>query len=246
LRFKMNKYLLKTGSVLLSSLLFMSCTDQPSQPEFDYKPEINVIGLLILNNNQKNIRIERTFSIKEKITDDRYISDALVFVHCGEQKVPFVHLFDGNYADENNDLELRAGAYYQLEVLLNDGRQVFAETQMPARPSILDPIKEQMVGAFTTLQVNWQGAPFAYRYAVSIEGLSNSFEIMDFSEDTEQTMFAFLFAGPGTYRLKVSSLDINFYDYSRERSNRYPIQHMDGALGVFGAMAYETVVFQAE
>ncbi len=66
-----------------------------------------------------------------------------------------------------------------------------------------------------------------------------------FSASDQEELYAFLFAEPDGYTLTVASLDQNYYDYLRSRSDREPILHINGALGFFGAIAYDREHFVA-
>jgi hypothetical protein len=41
-------------------------------------------------------------------------------------------------------------------------------------------------------------------------------------------------------------MDQNFYDLSRSRADRDPILHISDDMGVFGSMAFQSVVFLAK
>ena len=234
------KILNPTYALFVLLLWIAGCNDNPTRPEFDYEPEINVFGLLILDDTypQKTVKLERTYGIKEYFPRFRGIEDATVIVRTEEQDVQFTHVFDGTYVDENDELQLMPGTLYQLDVTMADGHKIMSQCLMPARPRLLSPKPNQQVPAYTSLEMEWEETLFAHQYAVSVESELGSFEFTQLAEDTETDMFAFLFAGPGTYRARVSALDENYYDHARTRSNRDPILHIEGAIGVFGAIAF--------
>lgn len=239
----------KLRAVALSAaLIWLSCNDLPEAPKIDYEPEINVFGLLILNNNQKNVKLEKTYRVTDYFPSapNRAVTDARVIVRSNDQEVEFKHLFEGNYGDIQDKLTLKAGYVYQLDVTLADGRKIFAETTMPSKPQILTPSKSDTLPAFQMLNIKWQPALFARAYAVTVYAPTDDFEMTVYSEDTELTFFGFLFAAPNRYTLKVSALDENLYDYFRSRRNRDPLLHIEGAIGVFGSMAYQAVQFEAK
>ncbi len=230
--------------LLLLALLF-ACNDNPTVPDFDYEPEINVFGLLILNRQQKTIRIEQTYKVTDYFPEFRGVEDAQVWVSSGDQKVRFVHLFNGNYSDKENKLKLVPGETYYLRIDMPDGRKVTADCIMPAAPRILSPVTNESVPAFKALDVFWERAEFAHRYEIAVDDEFRNFKYSNFSDSTHIQLFPFIFAHPGRYNLKVASLDRNYFDHVRSRSNRDPILHIEGALGVFGAIAYDKSRFYA-
>ncbi len=236
-----------TAAFLCLATLIIRC-GSPTGPQVDYAPELNVFGLLVLNNGQKSIRLERTYKVTETfpLPKERAVTNARVVVRSDDQEVVFSHLFEGNYGDIEDKLVLKAGHVYQLEVTAPGFQRVVAETVIPTMPAIVSPQKGEAVPAFRTLPVKWEPALFCRSYAVTVTALSGDFEYTSYTEESEESFFAFLFAAPGRYSLKVSALDQNFYDYLRSRKNRNPIQHLEGGIGVFGSMAYHTIVFQAE
>ncbi len=239
---------LKYAPVLLLLLWIAGCNDNPTRPDFDYKREVNVFGLLILDDQypQKTVKLEHTYGVKEYFPKFRGITDATVIVRTEEQDVPFKHVFDGSYVDENEELRLVPGTVYQLDVTLADGHNITADCLMPAPPRLISPAPGETVPAYKSLDIEWEEALFAEQYAVSVESDVGSFEFTMLAEDTQTNMFAFLFAGPGSYRARVSALDQNYYDHLQTRSNREPILHIKGAIGVFGAIAFgNSVRFEA-
>jgi hypothetical protein len=233
--------------ILAVLLVFTACNDTPTQPQINYESEVNVFGLLILNNGQKNIHVERTYKVTDYFPplQDRAIKDARVLVRSDEQEVEFKHLFDGNYSDAEGKLVLKAGFVYQLEINLKDGRRVTAETIIPSLPEIVSPQKADVVPPFHSLPVSWNPALFCAQYAVTITNMLVDFEFTTYTEETEENLYSFLFAPPGRYVLKVTAMDQNFYDHTRSSPNRNPILHIEGGIGVFGSMAFQSVVFDA-
>ncbi len=229
---------------LLFTLLF-ACNDNPTVPEFDYEPEINVFGLLILNRQQKTIRIEKTYKVTDYLPDFRGVEDAEVWVSSKEQKVQFEHLFNGNYSDKQNKLKLVAGETYALDVTMADGHKITAHCTMPAPPRILSPVDNESVPAFQALNVFWERGDFAHRYEIAVDDEFRNFKYSAYSDSTYIQLFPFIFAGAGRYNLKVASLDQNYFDHVRSLQNRDPILHIQGALGVFGAIAYDKSIFYA-
>ncbi|RLD13299.1 hypothetical protein DRI50_07455 [candidate division KSB1 bacterium] len=231
---------------LLTALLLSACSpDAPTAPAFDYEPEINVFGLFILNRQQKTIRIERTYKVDEYFPDFRGVEDADVWVSTKDQNVHFEHLFNGNYSDKQNQLLLAAGEIYRLKITMADGRKVAAECTMPAPPRILSPAADEAVTAFHTLDVFWERGEYAHRYQVAVDDEFRNFKTSNFSDSTYSQLYPFIFAHTGRYTLKVASLDQNYYDHLRSRSGREPILHIQGAIGVFGAIAYDQSIFYA-
>ena len=239
---------LSFGLTLLLIFLFLmsACNkDNPTVPTFDYDPEINIFGLLILNRQQKTIRIEQTYKVTDYFPDFRGVEDAEVWVRSLDQNVQFVHLFNGNYSDKNSELLLAVGKTYMLDITMPDNRKITSECVMPAPPSILSPMDDEAVTAYTKLDVHWQRGDFAYRYEIAVDDEFRNFQFSNYSDSTYAQLFPFIFAGTGRYNLKIASLDKNYWDHLRSRSSREPILNIKGALGVFGAIAYDKTIFYA-
>lgn len=241
----MKSFSIKLIFLLIVLLLFACNRDNPTVPTFDYEPEINVFGLLILNRQQKNIRIERTYKIDEYFPDFRGVEDAEVWVRTNDQNVHFEHLFNGNYSDKKSLLRLVAGETYHLDITMADGRKVASQCTIPEPPHILSPADGEAVTAFEALDVFWQRGKFAHRYEIAVDDEFRNFKVSNFSDSTHSQLYPFIFAHAGRYNLKVASLDQNYYDHLRSRSGREPILHIQGAIGVFGAIAYDQSIFYA-
>lgn len=237
----------------LAITAFLACNETPTRPQIDYESEVNVFGRFILYANkgqlvsQKNITLEHTYKITERFPDPRAraIEDARVIVRSDEQQVEFQRLFEGTYGDVEDKLKLKPGAAYQLEVLLQDGRRVTAETIIPTLPEIIIPERDAEVSSFQPLTIKWRPALFCDHYAVTVYAVDGNFNVTLFSDKTEENFYPFLFAFPGRYMVKIAALDQNLYDYLRSRSNRNPILHINGGIGVFGSMAFTGVPFMA-
>lgn len=239
--------------ILLLIAVYLSCSDEPVAPELDYDSEVVVFGLLLMtekeNVQQKAIRLERSYIVTEKLPPsqkDRAIKDALVFIESGDERVQFEYRFDNVYLDKPGELQLIPGELYKLDITLANGQKITAECIMPDRPKILRPTAGQPVAAYQPLTVAWELARFAYRYEIAIDENFDGFEFSMLSASDQEELYPFLFAGPDGYTVTVASLDQNYYDYLRSRSDRTPISHIDGALGVFGAIAYDRERFVAQ
>lgn len=232
---------------------FLACDETPTRPQIDYESEVNVFGRFILYTNkgqlvtQKNITLERTYKISERFPDPRTraIEDARVIVRSDGQQVEFQRLFEGTYGDVDDKLVLKPGFAYQLEVLLSDGKRVTAETVIPTLPEINVPQRNAEVSSFQPLKIEWRPALFCDHYAVTVYAVDGDFNVTLYSDQTEENFYPFLFAFPGRYMVKIAALDQNLYDYLRSRPNRNPILHINGGIGVFGAMAFTSVPFLA-
>ena len=241
---------MKFSSVLMliiaGLLLWLGCnSDNPTEPSIDYESELNVFGMLILNRQQKTIRIERTYKVTENFPGFRGVADAEVWVRTKNQNVKFAHLFNGNYSDIENALKLVVGETYMLDVTMPDGHKVTSECVMPAPPIILSPNNDEAVSAFQPLNVFWERGDFAYRYEIAVDDEFRNFRFNAFSDSTHAQLFPFIFANNGRYNLKIASLDKNYWDHLRSSSRREPLLNIKGALGVFGAIAYDKSVFYA-
>lgn len=234
-------------------VLQLSCThDNPMRPSLDYESEIVVFGLLLMTERdtgrQKTVRIERSYKVTDYLPDypeGRAIKDAIVYIESANQRVRFEHLFAGTYSDVKGELNLIPGEVYTLDITLTDGHKITSQCVMPDRPTILYPTANTPVKAYQPLTVHWQHARFAHRYQIAVEEIANGFQFSLFSDSDREELYAFLFARPNYYTLKVASLDQNYYDYLRSRSNREPILRINGALGVFGAIVYDKEQFIA-
>ena len=240
-------------AILLIAAVLLSCkNDDPTAPNLDYDSEVVVFGLFMItdreNVQQKIIRLERSFKVTDELPrspKERAIKDARVFVETKDQKFQFEYLFDSTYMDRSGELVLVPGELYKLDIALSNGHKITAECLMPDRPTIVAPTASAPVAAFLPLTVIWEEAPFAYRYQIAIDDDFEGFQFSTYSASDQEELYPFLFARPNEYTLKVASLDQNYYDYLRSRSNRDPISHITGALGVFGAIAYDKERFLA-
>ncbi len=240
-------------AVMLSALIFFSCThDDPVAPKLDYEPEIVVFGLLMVTErdegHQKTVRIERSFEITDTLPpypEGRAVTDASVFIETENQRVEFVHTFHSNYEDVYDELQLVPGQLYKLDITMPDGHKITSQCIMPDKPNITFPRSLDPVEAFSSLTVAWDSAAYAHRYQIAVEEDMGSFQLTTFSAGTSEDLYVFVFARPNKYFLKVASLDQNYYDYLRSGSDSQPISHISGALGVFGAIAYDKSIFYA-
>ncbi len=248
----MKKVLLKI-SILLLLLTVLSCKiEEVAAPKLEYEPEIVVFAMLLAterpNDDQKTVRIERTYVVTDTLPyneNQRAVKDAKVFIETEGQRVQFHYTFASNYEDIADQLKIVAGQTYKLDITLSDGRKITSQCLMPGRPHIISPTTDVSVEAYKPLPVKWTEDEFAHRYEVSIEEEFNAFLYDEFFATTEEEIFFFILAPPGKYYIKVASLDQNYYDYLRSRQNRQPISNINGALGVFGAMAYSKAKFFA-
>ncbi len=245
----------KTVHILASALLllsFFACEiEEVAAPKLEYDPEIVVFGLLLYNEYdefQTTIRIEHAYDITDTLPEDsekRAVKDAQVFVETSTQRVEYEHTFNSNYQDIRGQLERIPGETYKLDITLADGRKITSQCILPDKPLITSPALDTSVEAYKPLTVTWQRDEFAHRYQVSVEEDFDSFYFDEFSATTEEEIFFFVLAPPGRYYLKVASLDQNYYDYLRSARSRESGSNVNGALGVFGAIAYSKSRFFA-
>ncbi|MBN1559713.1 DUF4249 family protein [candidate division KSB1 bacterium] len=231
----------------------ISCkNDDPTAPRLDYDSEIVVFGLFMItekeNVQQKTIRLEQSYKVTDPLPQsqkERAIKDAVVFVETNDKRIQFEYLFDSTYLDKAGTLKLVPGELYKLDITLTNGHKITSEFIMPDRPKILRPNASAPAAAYQPLTVSWEEARFAHRYEIAIDDDFGEFQLATFSASDHEELYPFLFATPNEYTLKVASLDQNYYDYLRSRSNRDPISHINGAIGVFGAIAYDKERFLA-
>ena len=115
---------------------------------------------------------------------------------------------------------------------------------MPEKPKIIKPSQYQEVKAHDRLNLEWEKADYAYQYIAYIYNLEKNYKPSIISDSTAIAFYAFFFADPDVYTFKILASDKNYYDYIRSGSND-AIVHLEGGLGVFGAIAYDQVQFIA-
>lgn len=240
------KHYFEIKLALIVLLFLTSCTEQSVSPNIDYQPELNVFALLILNNQQKIVRVERSYRVDEYLPEDTGISNAQISISSESQNVQFQSVGQGNYRDVDNALLLSPGVTYNLLVKVPDGRQVTGRCIMPGKPKIIIPESSQEVRAYQPLEIKWQAGNFAHRYICVLYDLEKDFTPQMIADSTAIKFYAFFFASPDVYTLKVMSTDRNYYDHIRTGDNTDDIVHLEGGLGVFGALAYDEVTFVAK
>jgi len=224
----------------------LNCSKESPLPTYTYDPEVNVFALLILNNQQKIVRVERSYKATDYFPEQRGITDATVFIHDDTTAVQFLHQGNGIYQDVDGRLLLAAGKSYRLDVTLANGKKITAQCRQPGRPAILSPVNNSVVDAFKFLSIEWGKADFAYRYLVYLNDTSRDFTVSDRTDSTALTFYPFLFAEPDVYVIKVVAAEPNYYDYIRGRPEDEPLSLVSGGLGVFGAVAYDEIVVVAK
>lgn len=235
----------KWGGLLL--LLALGCEETPNINEFNYKPEVNLFALLILNPEQTIVRVERSYRALEKVPADRGITDAEVVISSPEQQVSLTHQEEGRYVTPpEQPLKLSAGTTYQISVRLADGRLVTAECTMPFPPQITTPGDHERVAAYSSLPVAWESQVEAPRYLISVRGNMNGYKAEAAADSLAMTFYPFYLAEPDIYVLKVAAMDRNYYDYSRMADDEEPVWHIQGGIGVFGAIAFDQRIIIAE
>jgi hypothetical protein len=231
---------------LVLCFFFTTCDEGPNVNEFNYKAEVNVFALLLLNSEQTIVRVENTYRSLDKVPADRGIQDAQVVIKSQNQQVQLAHQGGGRYAETEEKLRLTPGVTYELTVRLADGREVEASCTMPAPPHITSPSDQGLVAAYESLRVSWVCDDPAPRYMVSLRGNINGYSAEASTDSLQMDFFPFYMAQPDIYVLKVASMDRNYYEYSRMADDEEPIWHVSGGIGVFGAMAYDQRVIIAE
>ncbi len=222
---------------LALGFLLAGCDPGPNVNEFNYKPEVNVFALLLLNSDQVIVRLENTYRALDSVPADRGIADATVVISAKDQQVSFVHHGEGLYAERSERLHLAPGTIYQLVIQLADGRRVEGECTMPAPPLINSPAEQQQVPAYSSLSVSWHSEAPAPRYAVSVRGNINGYHAEAYTDSLQMAFYPFYLAQPDIYILKVAAMDRNYYDYLRLSEDDVPVWHIRGGIGVFGAIA---------
>jgi hypothetical protein len=139
------------------------------------------------------------------------------------------------------------GATYTLHIVLPDGREVTGRTTVPSAslgttvPTLPDLDRDR-----DTLSLVWPSARGAAAYEVYIVATYVAFNLfadtavaIPGKAENDNGNYAFW---PGlTHRVLVSAVDANYYDYYRRTSDFFSgrgiINHLDGAIGVFGSIA---------
>ncbi|HXT14396.1 MAG TPA: DUF4249 family protein [Gemmatimonadaceae bacterium] len=144
------------------------------------------------------------------------------------------------------------GATYQLRVAVPDGRVVTGQTTVPSTTPVTTPESSQPFTLLRdTLRLSWSRVSGARSYEVSVVSVRGPTAIFadtsialtgQSSNMFGDDLFPFVGTpGQGTpYRVIVSAVDGNYYDYYRRSSDFFSgagvIEHLDGALGVFGSL----------
>jgi len=232
--------------VLAAALLLAACSNGPDVNEFNYQPEINLFGLLIYNSGQTIIRLEETYRAMDRVPADRGIAGAQMIISGAGQAVTFTDRGEGRYATEGPDLCLQAGATYTLSVRLQDGRRIEAHCTMPAPPRLISPADHQVVAANAALPIAWEpGTPDSH-FLVSVRGNVHTYSAEMWSDSTATNFYPFYLAQPDIYVLKVTAMDRNYYNYLLMRDDEEPVWHIQGGIGVFGAIAYDERIILAK
>lgn len=177
---------------------------------------------------------------------ERGITDATVIIGTDDEKVIMSHRENGAYFDKYRQLTLKAGETYYLDITLDDGHKISATCLMPDKPKIRKPQHQEYVQAYHFLDIEWDKVPQVCRYAVYVTGNISGFSTHVRTDTSATTIYPFLFAQPDNYVIKTVALDHNYYDYIIGDKNDDPILHIQGSLGVFGAIAYDEVVVTAK
>ena len=81
---------------------------------------------------------------------------------------------------------------------------------------------------------------------MSVRGNMHAWNAELMSDSTAIEFYPFYLAEPDIYVLKVAALDRNYYDYMRMRDDEEPVWHIQGGIGVFGAIAFDERIVLAE
>ncbi len=122
--------------LIFAGLLLQSCIE-PFEPDIEGFDEILVVDGLISNEDQKaRVIISRSFAYDENRTNPE--SDAVVFVENEAGNQFFLEeLKDGEYVYAKSDFQPRAGEFYRLTILTDDGNNYRSEfVEMLSVPGI--------------------------------------------------------------------------------------------------------------
>ena len=141
---------------------------------------------------------------------------------------------------------LQPGSTYRLRIALADGRVVTGSTTIPAAPATANLNLPASLSSNDSLALAWPrvAGAIAYDVSVSFKGWPTFDAFADtsivLSTKTRTSSGGSAFYAGATYQIVVSAVDVNYYDYYRRSSDFLtgsgPISHLDGAIGVFGAI----------
>jgi len=236
----------KKLGIFLICLISLTCSKDPVKPSVDYEPEINIFALLTLNNSNKRVIVEETFRSDSYLPAKRGVENAEVYIRRQQQEIHLQHIHNGRYIDTLDILEMRSGETYTLFIQLPDGREFSAQTVIPDAPKIIQPQHAANVPAYNPLEVQWNASKYAKDYIVSITNIGGDFTTSTLTDTLETTIFPFLFAPPNVYIIKVAAASPDYFTYIQTPPHKNSQGNIQGAVGVFGAIAYKYISVEAE
>jgi hypothetical protein len=148
-------------------------------------------------------------------------------------------------------ISLVPGAEYTLRVVTPDGTIVSGRATVPGAPATSSAADTVFLDrGRDTLSLSWPRVSPARRYEVVVIAQTSSFSV--FADTavslpgtaTDEALGPPAFVVGATQQLLVSAVDQNYYDYYRRDSDFYSgaglISHLDGGLGLFGAVTRVT------
>jgi hypothetical protein len=145
---------------------------------------------------------------------------------------------------------LVAGGAYDLQVMTPEGEVVRGSTRIPAQPSVTSSPTRAFNRDTDTLDLFWPFATGAAAYWLRVDGRGLSYEqlldktrirlagrLRSIDFDESEPLFTPGFVSTVT----VAAVDTNAYDYFRSGNDPFTglglINHLTGAVGVFGSMS---------
>ncbi|MBN2001496.1 DUF4249 family protein [candidate division KSB1 bacterium] len=155
------------------SLFLFSCSLDPVVIDPDNAGEYYVLCTLSAGYSRQTVRIGR--AKPEHLPVD--ITDAQVRIYTDRQNVPFSHLQDGRYVENGEKLQVINGETYYLDVQMQNGDKISAETTIPRDFNILHPCSGDTIEHFVSMsldtllldRIRWERCPGAEHYTVILD-----------------------------------------------------------------------------
>ena len=247
---------MRTRSILCAGLLATACVDQtPVTPTAN---SVIVLAVIDASVNDQTFIVQTTTGAENQQRD---VKGARVTITTPDGRtIPAAEVpdtipprFTGDARVINTRYRasfasvggIALGGTYVLHVVLADGREVHGATTVPVSATTTSPRLPDFDRRHDTLSLAWPPARGAAAYEVFISAqttfnvFSDTAIVIPGLAENEDGNPAFW---PGlTNRIVVNAVDANYYDYYRRTSDIFSgrglINHLDGAIGVFGSIA---------
>ncbi|MBN2009662.1 DUF4249 family protein [candidate division KSB1 bacterium] len=276
---------MKNISILACCCLLFACDGFVPKKEVyapDYATEVNVFGMICYGGDDEFVVVERTMHVNEvdewdiNRTPNLIIDNAIVQIIGASDTVTFdfyckpidSHFrpddydYKGIYLDRRDEFQAQPGVSYELRVTVPGIGKLAATTQVPVRPSIIQPQTDThiMRSAVKQATVSWteNSSIAAYllnfvitnkrnpadRFNIITEELEyNSPARLTNVDDYYLTEQADLYSNNAV--IKILAVDRNLYDYALKGSialeTGEDFRLVDGGRGVFGSYSVDSV-----